>query len=131
MPGPRLRLRKPAATPVPVTLENLFNAALRLNAITLDDDRMADDYARIAHCDLYTRLSGDEFTWRDVRKAIRQSVEQNKANFPVSFYLFRTETFGQYDFSSHTLPLTGTAIMRRTGLSGDAAGRQYPEQNLQ
>ena len=104
----------PVPTPVPATLENLVNAAIRVGAITLDDDRMVDDYARIAHCDLFTRLSGDEFTWRDVRKAIRQSVAQNKASFPVSFYLFRTETFGQYDFSSHTLPLTGTAIMRRT-----------------
>jgi hypothetical protein len=100
--------------PVSATFENLVKAAARLGAIDLKDDRVLDDYARIVHCDLYQRYHGDEFTWRDVRNAMRQSIALHKDSFPVSFYLYRTETFGAYDFATHTLPLTGDAIMRRT-----------------
>jgi hypothetical protein len=102
------------SAPVLVTLENLAKAAARLGAIDLEDDRVLDDYARVVHCDIYQRFHGDEFAWRDVRTAMRQSIAQNKDSFPTSFYLYRKETFGPYDFSTHTLPLTGDAVMRRT-----------------
>jgi hypothetical protein len=108
------RAETQAPDPVPVTLENLVKAAAKLGAINLDDDRMLDDYARIVHCDVYQRFHPDEFTWREVRTAMRQSIALNKDKFPTSFYLYRTETFGQYDFASHTLPLTGDSLMRRT-----------------
>ncbi len=96
---------------VPATYENVLKAAIRFGAVDMSSDRALDDFAKIYYCDMYQRLHDNEFQWRRVRVALRQSVEKEKATYPSTLYLEKDESFGQYDFSSGMLVLKGESAV--------------------
>jgi hypothetical protein len=100
----------------PGTFENLLKAAIKLEAFDLNDDAVIDDFAKVVHCDIYQKYFPNEFDWRRVRVAMRQSIQAEMQTYPTLIYLERTEHVGKYDFSSGILELQPESIMRKTAL---------------
>jgi hypothetical protein len=98
-------------TAYPATLLNVVNAAIKLGAIDISTDEVIDDYAKLRYCSIYEAHHLDEFTWRKVRVALRNSLEKEKDSFPTIMYLEKQEHFGQYDFSVSALLMQPDSIM--------------------
>jgi hypothetical protein len=87
-----------AAEYADATWQNLTRALVRFNAINLSDQQIVDEYAIITECDLYTAFYRDDFKWNKVRQAVRESVKNNVATFPMSFHYDVKLQLDHYDF---------------------------------
>lgn len=77
---------------------DLVRTLIRFNALNVGDDTLLDEYAMIAECDLYKGFFSDDFKWNQVRAALRQSIRQNVATYPTSYYYETSLQLDRYDF---------------------------------
>ncbi len=104
----------------------LAQTLVRLKAVNLADDAVLDEYARLAHCPLFQGLYDDEFTWNDVRPAMRASVAQNIADFPMQYAVMGSVALGRYDFDQNGFRFRDPGTMENLGfleLTGTEAPR--------
>ncbi len=80
------------------TWADLVRTLVRFDALSLSDDKLVDEYAMIAECDLYKTFYRDDFKWNKVRGAIRDSIRMHIATFPVSYRYETRIQLDHYDF---------------------------------
>ncbi len=81
------------------TFQNITKSLIRFGAINImKDDEIADDYAIVNECDLYFNFHENDFKWHKIRRLMRQSIRDNVATFPTSFYYDSKLQLGNYDF---------------------------------
>jgi len=85
---------------------NLLRTLIRFSALSLEDDKVLDEYALATECALYKTFYHDDFQWNRVRNTIRESVRQNVAIFPTS-YTYETQLqLDRYDFKEKIFHFT-------------------------
>ena len=95
----------------PATLENIVKAGLKLHAFDLSNDQVIDDMSKLFYCQIYTAHHLDEFTWKKVRIALREKLQQDLPTYPTTLFLDRIEEFTTYDFPSGRLQMEPQSIM--------------------
>jgi len=96
-------------------LANFSKAVLKFGAVSFDDPRMVDDYARIAHCDLARRYLANEFEWSKIRAGIVKSVELEKSGYPYRFVYTDQIRLGNYDFARNGYPFSAETPLKGIG----------------
>lgn len=81
------------------TWDNLVKTLVRYGALDLSDDKLLDEYAIVTDCDLYRTFYQNEFKWRAVRDAMRDSINMNIATkFPANYVYEDKLALDKYDF---------------------------------
>ena len=89
-----------------ITWGNLARTLVRLNALNLTDATLLDQYAVVTECELYKAYYRDDFKWNQVRQAVKTSVKQNIATFPVSYHFDLPIQIQRYDFNTKAFSFT-------------------------
>lgn len=90
---------------------NLTRTLVRLNALNLADSALLDQYSAVSECELYRAYYHDDFKWNQVRQAVKASVKQNIATFPVSYHFDIPIQLQRYDFNTKAFSFTaGTKL---------------------
>lgn len=76
------------------TLSHLYWA---ISYLDIENDTHVDNFMKINECDIYKNFFGSEFEWKDIRKAAREFIMANKAEFPTRFELTQEIGLQEYD----------------------------------
>lgn len=96
---------------------NLTRSLIRAEAINIQEDNtLLDEYALISECGLYKEYYQDDFKWNEVRKAIRKSIELNKATYPIRYHYDTTVQLDRYDFAAKTYRFREKSIINRANV---------------
>jgi hypothetical protein len=88
-------------------LESMLKTLFRFGAIDISDDAVIDEYAMMFECKLYTGFYNNEFKWRKVRPALRESIRQDVAGWPTSYYYDAKFQLSRYDFGQKMYRIMG------------------------
>lgn len=86
-------------------IKNLARAYWALDAMDIDNNEHVDNYLLINECQIFTDFFSDDFAWREIREAGRQSIIQQKESFPVKFSFSKEIRLDNYDFEAGKFPL--------------------------
>jgi hypothetical protein len=100
------------------TFAGMLQTMLRLNALSLTDDKVVDDYAIVTECKLYKAFYSDDFKWNTIRTAIRDSVAQNKNAFPLAYRYDAQLQLDRYDFEDKLFRFTDKTAIRNVNTLG-------------
>ncbi len=89
------------------TLPDLLRTLIRFGAIDITDNDVIDEYAMTFECKVFARYYEDEFKWRDVRPALRESIRQNVAEWPTSYKYDTKFQLDRYDFKDKMYHIIG------------------------
>lgn len=92
------------------SLANFMKTLVRFGAIDLRRDDIIDAYGRINECDLYFEYFKDDFKWQRIRSALRQSIKQNVATFPVAYQFDAELQLDRYDFKAGLFRFTNKTV---------------------
>ena len=98
------------------THTRMAKTLVRLGGVDLEVDAVLDEYARLVHCDLYQGLYANEFTWRDVRPAMRASLARSLEDFPVEYGIRGSVVLGRYDFDYGGFRLRDPEAIENVGI---------------
>ncbi len=91
---------------IEATWPNMMRTMVRLGAIPLTDDALMDEYGIITECKLYESFYTDDFKWQKVRTALRASIKQNIATYPVFYRHDIPLRLDRYDFQQKIFRFT-------------------------
>lgn len=80
------------------SLSNFMKTLIRFGAVDLRRDDIIDAYGRVSECKIYFEFYKDDFKWQKVRQALRESIKQNIATFPVAYQYDAVLQLERYDF---------------------------------
>ncbi len=88
------------------SLANLVKTLVRFGAIDVRRDEVINAYAKVVECDIYKKHYSDDFTWRKVQAALRESIKQDIETFPTSYRYDAVLELDRYDFKDKIFRFT-------------------------
>ena len=92
---------------------SLLQSLVRFNALSLSEQGILDEYAIVTECDLYQAFYRDDFKWNKVRQAVMESIRENVATFPMSFYYDTKLQLDRYDFATKIFRFSAKATLHQ------------------
>jgi len=86
----------------------LVQSLFRFGAISVQDDAIIDDYAKIAECNLYQYFYKDDFKWNQLRTILRRKITSELPTYPTAFAATGRLHLDRYDFESKIFRLGTT-----------------------
>ena len=92
------------------TLPSIVKTLIRFRALDIEKDSVIDIYGQTSECAVYHKYFKDEFAWQRARAALRDSVRQKIAAFPVGYRYDTKLKLDRYDFQNNFYPLSGDNV---------------------
>lgn len=102
----------------PVTYRDFSHTMAMLGGADMDNTDVADDYAKILHCNLYQKNYKNDLEWHKIRNQIVAHVKDRKDYYRVLYETTSPFRLGRYDVEGQFFPLSpDTAIVNVGSLS--------------
>jgi hypothetical protein len=85
---------------------------LRFGAINPANDKVINDYMKLAHCEEYRKNFRDDFAMNDLREKIRAKIKKEAVAFPDSYYFKSKMYLDKYNFTTKSYPLVDSSQLR-------------------
>lgn len=82
------------------SLSNLVKTLVRFGALDIRKDKVIDTFGRITECKIFKDHYRDDFRWQKVRAALRESIKENIATYPVGYAYDAPLQLDRYDFKT-------------------------------
>ncbi len=91
--------------------EELAQTTLLLGGMDINENAVADEYARILYCKLYKENYRDDFSWNNVRRDLVTRILSKRETFRTQYEILGTVELGRYNFEAQEFPFVeGTAL---------------------
>lgn len=81
-----------------VTMQTLSKLYWAVGYLDLENEVHLNNYVKINECDIYLAYSGQEFEWKEVQRATRKFLKENKDQFSLRFQFTQPLQLLDYDF---------------------------------
>ncbi len=98
---------------VEVNFDDLSNTALRVGALTLNEQPVLDEYAQLFYCKIYEDFFQNDSQWMEVSQAIRKKYMSARESVPQK-YFFKTDIMiGRYNSEIKAFPLAPSSVFNK------------------
>lgn len=78
-------------------------------------NKMLDEYAELAYCDLYKSSYVNDFEWASIRESIKRDLKAYSPNAPKRYEIPSDFKIGRYDFAKKKFPLHEDSVFMSVG----------------
>lgn len=93
---------------------NIIKTMLRFGAVSLTNDGVIDDYAKMNACDDYQKYYNNDFKLQDLRVNLRKQIPDLTAGFPDAYYFKSKMYLDRYDFAGKIFKLSSKSQLLNT-----------------
>ena len=95
------------------TFRELSQTILMLGGLDINDDKVAEEYIKIAYCQLYKDNYNNDFNWNKIKTDIISRVVDKKEYYRTLYQTVEVFRLDRYDFKKGYFPVT-----KQTAMSG-------------
>lgn len=98
-----------------ISFKELTQTLVLLGGLDITNPKVADEYARLVYCDLYSKNFENDVFWNKIRQQIITRAQEKKEYFRVLYETYGIFKLGRYDFEHQFFPLTPETAMKNVG----------------
>ncbi len=93
----------------------LIQTIVVLGGLDINNERVADQYARLTECAQYTKYYRDDFSWNNIRQQVVDRVRSKRENFRTLYEYRAVVELDRYDFTRKVFPFTRNTSFNNVG----------------
>ena len=105
-------VQEPGEGYVRATFKEIVQTLVLLNGFDINNLKIADEYGRIVHCDLYKKNFSNDALWSGIRGQIISNVLKKQEHFRVRYEIVSPFALGRYDFKNQFFPIADDSAIR-------------------
>lgn len=97
------------------TFKEMMQTITMMGGLDVANQDVADEYAKLIYCDLYTQKFKNDFEWNAVRRELVSRVLEKKELYRVQYEIQSAINLDRYNFESQLFPLTKDTQLENVG----------------
>jgi hypothetical protein len=94
---------------------DLAQTLILMDGVSLEDNKIIDEYAKMNYCSIYKEKFRDDFEWSRFRKLLIQKVQSKKEYFRNLYQISGVIYLGRYNFDTQDFPFINKSALVNVG----------------
>jgi len=97
------------------TFRDLTQTLILMDGVSIEDNKILDEYARMNYCSVYKEKYQDDFEWLQFRKLLTQKIQSKKEYYRNLYQISGVIYLGRYNFDTQDFPFVKNSALVNVG----------------
>jgi len=94
---------------------DLTQTLILMDGVSIEDNKILDEYARMNYCTVYQEKFHDDFEWVQFRKLLTQKIQSKKEYYRNLYQISGVIYLGRYNFDTQDFPFVNNSALVNVG----------------
>lgn len=94
---------------------DLTQTLILMDGISIEENKILDEYARMNYCSIYEEKFHDDFEWVQFRKLLAQKIQSKKEYYRNLYQISGVIYLGRYNFDTQDFPFIKNSALVNVG----------------